>query len=440
MKTSSFKPAQWIIPLALLAFIGPGISFVNVILNTTTRWGVLAALSFFLLFHRGRDLLGLLRRPLFWMVMAYGLWGVATVAWSEVPIISLAKSLVFLWVVVAMLAAGYAWVMRHARIESCDFLWMMAIPSLLASLLGQSEENLDTGSVVYAGLTGNPNFLGFVLATSSVWLIWRAYRASPHSRRVAGLWLGLLALDVYYLLMSHSRASLLIFLFVAFGMALGLGKVRKWLPHALLAVALAGAGYALSPAVQEFVHQYTFKSSLAYLEEEGSGLWFSREVIWQESYDLAVRGGAFGGGYGVTIGEAFQGEIGTTVSSGQYGREQGNTQLAIVEQTGLIGFGLYLILILSILGVFASALFRAPSGPDKVAVGLLGGALTGLLVMSVFEAWWVAPGAAESATFWMLTGAMLAVSQRIKSATAVRKKPAPTVPITPNPSPESQPS
>ena len=184
----------------------------------------------------------------------------------------------------------------------------------------------------------------------------------------------------------------------------------------MISATLLAAAYNIFPTVRDNAVQYAFKTNLDYLAEVDveNAILFSREVIWQESYELAMRGGLVGGGYGVTIGEAFQGDIGTTISSGQYGREQGNTQLAILEQTGVIGFALYLILIASIGGALVSGLRCARVEADRVAIGLMGGMLFGMLVMSVFEAWWVAPGSVESATFWMLLGALLGTIRRAR--------------------------
>ncbi|MBI3240881.1 MAG: glycosyltransferase family 4 protein, partial [Chloroflexi bacterium] len=202
------KPGELIIPLSLLAFIGSGITFVNGIFNTTTRWGFLAALLFFLLVYRGRDVLGVLGHPLFWAVLVYAFWGLMTVAWSEVPQISLAKSLVFIWVSTTMLIAGYSWVMRHERAQTLDFLWLFAVFALTAAPTGQIEGSLDTGEFLYAGLTVNPNHLGFILAAASAWLMWRAYLVHRQNRRRFALYAGLVAFDLVFLFLSHSRASL----------------------------------------------------------------------------------------------------------------------------------------------------------------------------------------------------------------------------------------
>lgn len=74
MKPGFLRPGELIIPLTLLAFAGPGITLVSGVLSTTTRWAFLLAWSLFLLFFRCRDVTDLLRRPLFWVVMAYASW------------------------------------------------------------------------------------------------------------------------------------------------------------------------------------------------------------------------------------------------------------------------------------------------------------------------------------------------------------------------------
>lgn len=86
MKPGFLRPGELIIPLTLLAFAGPGITFVSGVLNATTRWAFLLALSLFLLFFRYRDVTDLLRRPLFWVVMAYASWCFMTVEYPELQL------------------------------------------------------------------------------------------------------------------------------------------------------------------------------------------------------------------------------------------------------------------------------------------------------------------------------------------------------------------
>lgn len=408
------RPAELIIPLGLLAFAGTGINFLDTIFNTTTRWGILAALSLFLLLARRRDILNVGQHPLLWLIVAYGTWGLMSVTWSEIPQLSIAKSAVFFWVTITMLVAGYTWVMRHDQVRTFDFLWLFVLATLFAS----PTNTYDEGDLsLYYGLTGNPNFLGFVLAIASVWIVWRAYLAHRQKSRLLMLYLALFVSTGYFSYLAHSRASILILFVVLLGLLVGFGRLKKLLPLILFAGMVSGAIYYYSPAVQHAVTQYVAKSDLG-----SEGMFVSREDVWQESYERAVRGGVLGGGLGVNLGMNFYGEIGATVSSGQYGREHGNSQFAIIEQIGLMGLGIYITLVLGILWTCISALRAARSEVERVAAGLLGGVIAGLIIHSMFEAWWVAPGSVESATFWMLVGALLGVARRSAKMAASQRR------------------
>ena len=95
-----------------------------------------------------------------------------------------------------------------------------------------------------------------------------------------------------------------------------------------------------------------------------------------------------------------------------YGREKGNTQLAIWEETGLVGLGLYSLFVLGIIVELGSGLRRIKDQESKIQLGLLLGALVGFLMQSFFEAWWVAPGSAELAFFWAALGAAYGTMRR----------------------------
>jgi hypothetical protein len=53
-------------------------------------------------------------------------------------------------------------------------------------------------------------------------------------------------------------------------------------------------------------------------------------------------------------------------------------------------------------------------------MGLLIGTLSGMILQSVFEAWWVAPGAPEFAYFWAVAGAALGAARLIRNQSAAQ--------------------
>ena len=408
-----FKPVELVIPLVILAFAGPANGLINSVFTATTRWAMLGVLALFLLFARLSDVGSVLRRPLAVLLFANAGWIILTIAWSDVPEVATAKGVAFLAVSVPMLTAGYSWVRRHSVAETFDFLWLFVVLALLASLSGELEGELSSGVAQYAGQTTNPNFLGYVLAVSSLWLIWRAYISFHEGKRWwFRLFCALEALSIGGLFFSHSRASLLMFFIEVVFVVIYSGNVRSRLRY-LIPLGIVGVGMLALPATKAFVQQYISKTSLDSDSEVGArGVFSSREDAWSESWAQAQKGGLIGGGFGVTIGESFVGTIGASISSGQYGREHGNSQLALIEQTGWIGLAIYGALIVTIcVEIFSGSGRNAPPA-HLVAIGLLAGSVLGALIQSCFEAWWVAPGSVEFAIFWAVVGAFIAVKAR----------------------------
>jgi O-antigen ligase len=171
----------------------------------------------------------------------------------------------------------------------------------------------------------------------------------------------------------------------------------------LMAAVLLVATSTDSAFLDSMYSEYVLKGAT-----QKAGVIFSREQVWLRSYENAEQGGWFGIGYGATVGDT---EFEEGLSAVGYGREKGNAQLAIVEETGLVGLGLYGILLITLFAPLISAHLRERSRNGKVILGLITGALAGFTIQSVFEAWWVAPGSAESAYFWSLAGVGLGIAR-----------------------------
>ena len=99
-----------------------------------------------------------------------------------------------------------------------------------------------------------------------------------------------------------------------------------------------------------------------------------------------------------------------------YGREKGNSVLAILEELGQVGLVLYVLLLLYIFHPIWRAARRATDRDDSVLLYLILGTLVGLTANSMFEAWWVAPGSPASPYFWAMTGIGMAVSERVAAS------------------------
>jgi O-antigen ligase len=388
-------------PLATFAFIGVSVTYVNYVFTTSTRWVFLVLLVLFLLI-KGRLLIGL--RSSFGVALAsYCAWCLATYTWSEVPYLSIAKATAFSGVAVAFVSAGFSWVRERGSLGA---IYYLAPVTVLALFAGAAGDYYNGGTSVnlefYEGLTYNPNMLGSLLAMALPVVLWSAYRfrATP---QINWICIGLLAVTVVLLARTHSRSAMLAAGFIGFGFCLSLRLRKSQLVLVLIAGALFVALAAGTAILDTTYQQYVLKGV-----GEQNGLWMTRVDVWEKSYSGAEQGGRFGLGYGVSAGDtSFHGGL-TSVG---YGREKGNTQLAIVEETGLVGLGLYGCILLALFVPLIAAHRRERTTDVKVALGIIIGSLAGMTAMSIFEAWWVAPGSPESVFFWSLAGIGLSIAK-----------------------------
>ena len=98
----------FLFPLTLFVFVGGVVQYVNVIIPTNGRWIILAVLAATLLVA-GRLFPGL-RSGFGSVLVIYAAWGFCTYFWSNVPLLTLMKSVAFALVSVTLLSAGQAWV------------------------------------------------------------------------------------------------------------------------------------------------------------------------------------------------------------------------------------------------------------------------------------------------------------------------------------------
>jgi hypothetical protein len=385
------------------------------VFNTETRWFVLACLFMYLLLTS--KLFRCLNGGFGLMLFANILWCFLTWSWSDVPELTGAKAIAFAGVTLAVTSGGIEW----ARTRTGDSLIAGLLPftflAIFAGFFGYSTTGASVdggfGVTLYQGLTGNPNMLGMLAAMGLPYAVWRLYssRRPGAPRRAYYVSVGLLIALVLIELHSMSRASFFIMGCVLILYLLAQQKRRQAM-YVLAIIMVAVVGVLAAP---ESIHDNLWR--FAHKGNPNADIFFSRRSLWEVSYEQALKGGWFGGGYGVTIGET---GFGGGLTAFGYGREKGNTQLAITEELGLIGLGLYGLLLASLFVHLASTSKQIQTRDDKVAFGIVTGAILGMTVNSVFEAWWVAPGSPESPYFWGLVGIALGLG-RVATKTRQRR-------------------
>ena len=401
-------PRNFLFPLTTLAFVAIPIDYANIVFTTTTRWIFVVVLAIYLLF-KGRLLAGF--QSLFGVaLLIYCAWCITTYSWSEVPQLSIEKAVAFSLVAVAFVCAGQDWVRERGSFKAIACLIPVAAIALFAAIMGRVGGGVPTKQqsiAAYQGLTDNPNMLGSLIVMALPVLLWAAYyyRARPQIR---WLWFALLSLAVILLARTYSRSAILSAGVLGIGFCLSLKLSKTGFILVLIVAALMLVGAIGSAFLDTTYKDYILKGGT-----QEQGIFFSRGEVWRLSYENAQQGGWFGAGYGITVGQTdFQG--GATAVG--YGREKGNTQLAIVEETGIVGLGLYSFLLFALFVRLVRAHLREKNADIKVMLGIVIGALAGLIIMSVFEAWWVAPGSAKSAYFWSLAGVGLGLTQSLAFA------------------------
>jgi len=406
MKAVARNLHNWPLTVAILGGVGLVISFLAPVFTTSVRWFLLGAVL---------AAVALRRRSFAWVRSAPGIsivlcvtWGVLTTAWSQEPTLSFMKSAAFALVTGALISAGYQWVRSNPLREALTFLFPLAIAAILAGVLGKTSATAyvaGPGIVLYRGLTGNSNMLGSLMFMVVPLMLWKVHVSSGRWR---AMWCVMLLIGLAVLVLSVARSSILatLILVATYGMSLALARRAAILFFGSL---IAATFVLMTPATLDRLEaRYVRKSTNTNMQQPS--VMYSRQGPWEVSLEMARRGGIIGAGYGVSIGG---GHFAGGLTAFGYGREKGNSQLAIVEETGIVGLFLYALIVITLVDRLWRAFRSSTDRTLRVLIGIVLGAIVGELVLGVFEAWWVAPGAPESIWFWTMVGVAIALSEAV---------------------------
>ncbi len=117
------------------------------------------------------------------------------------------------------------------------------------------------------------------------------------------------------------------------------------------------------------------------LSKHGWDILATRAILWEPSYEAAKLGGVTGIGYGMSASGIYVYEA-EDLSKDQenYYREKGNSTLAIIEETGLIG----IVIVFSLFFVWFRKTFECK---QNIADLILLSLTFGFIVQSNFEGW-----------------------------------------------------
>ena len=260
--------------------------------------------------------------------------------------------------------------------------------------------------VFHIAFFGNPNSLGAVMGVVVVpVLVWGILTSPPSPRRVRlAIALGLAAL---LLISSFSRASIgaatIAFLFLCVG-------ARR---YRLLVKGMAGA-VVIAMLVLLFLPRSihgpniedsdSLGSAFLYKGHKDGGMFESRKSVWRETWQSIRENTWFGTGFGTS-------RINEDMTKLQYAshhidswvvREHGNSYLAIIEWSGLLGvipfYALVAMTAANVLRVFA---WLRHTGQILSPAALLAATVSAGLVHAMFEDWMFAVGYYICLIFWV---------------------------------------
>ena len=137
--------------------------------------------------------------------------------------------------------------------------------------------------------------------------------------------------NLYFIYLSYSRAVMLALFIGGLTFIYLLGTVKFNLIFTLFLI-ISGASVF-----------YFFGNNInTYLKKGGSDYFARRNILWEPSYKAALNGGIIGLGYGVTD-PTIESNYKKENRFGELKREKGNSILALVEETGIIGLVLFLL-------------------------------------------------------------------------------------------------
>lgn len=392
-----------LLPLMFVFTIAQGVTFLSDLITPRTRFFFLSFAAAYVLKRGGfvRNI-GRERSVILWLSINF-VWIVSTIMWSEDVALSTFKSILFIYVSIGMPAVAYEWVRCFSWRRGFDFLSWLFVIVILSSFGGRSVRIADLGVSMY-GQTGNPNTFGmlqFMMIPLVVWYIYTNWN-QHQIKRYAGLLV--LSFVMYNLLSSYSRAMMLGALVMLFFFLLSVEFNKKRMA-VILMLCLSGLLIVMSSTnvINSILSRYVYKGNQDPFQ--------SRRYVWDKSIEGAQKGGWMGVGYGVATGAE---KLSLSKFTGLApGREKGSSQLAILEETGKLGLCFYGIFLCFYFSNFFRFYLRL-KGPPRVMLGLILGAMLGLLAESIFEGWWTAPLAPESIYFWTFFGLSYGLKHQIQ--------------------------
>lgn len=182
----------------------------------------------------------------------------------------------------------------------------------------------------------------------------------------------LIVLNILFIYLSYSRAVMLALFIGGVGLVFLLSSLKTNITFVLISIIVGTSLY-----------YFVGDDLQSYLKKGGNDYSGRRQILWEPSYKAAVNGGLIGLGYGVTD-PSIESNYKKENRLGEVKREKGNSILALIEETGVVGLILFFLPVFVILKKY---IIKKPS--FMLSMPLLISSLLAFIVHTQFEGWMV---------------------------------------------------
>ena len=282
-------------------------------------------------------------RNITFLIVLFAVWAASSSIWSQFPVFTLKRSLYFLLVSLGSLFVGYQISKKNNDLILNSFLILNIIIIALSifSLISNTPGNAWTGGhgLGFMGFTNHQNKLGqYIYITAAPLILF--YQNPSLKKSSKFLIYSLVFINLVIIALSVSRAAILA-LFIT------------WLLYSLLNfsllktifITLIFIGVIFSTVF--ITSKFTDKHEVNIVKNENY-LGQRREKTIFYSWQSALNGGLFGLGYGISdkrFKPVLLGYYDNTSEGKIFRREKTVSVLAIVEEVGLIGLALLLVIL-----------------------------------------------------------------------------------------------
>lgn len=254
---------------------------------------------------------------------------------------------------------------------------------------------------------GNPNSLGAVMAVACVpVLLWGFLTAQARTRKMR---LGVeLMMALLLLFSSFSRASITAAMISSLLVCVALREYRVLIRGAAIVVLLAICAVVLVPRQTDapsWNGSESIGSVFLYKGKREEGVFGSRRTVWQQTWNVIREKPWFGSGFGTShiSGDMTKLDYAAHHIDSWVIREHGNSYLAIIEWTGLLGVLPFYALLFLAAGNAASVFSWVRRNQDAFSPAIPAAAIiVAGLIDAAFEDWMFAVGYYLCVFFWVM--------------------------------------